>query len=118
MEVEARGDCHGEKAMEMQAMEVEARGDCPGEEAMGICMGMAWKYGALMGKSSEGCHGDMHGDAMEVGALWGRHGEEAVGIYAWGCHGSRGRMGNVIGRRPSGYMQEGGGRRRRGEGEE
>ena len=28
-----------------------------------------------------------------------------MGIYAWGCHGSRGRMGNVMGRRPSGYMQ-------------
>ena len=41
-----------------------------------------------------------------------------MGIYAWGCHGSRGPMEAVMGRRPWGYMQEGGGRRRRGEGEE
>ena len=62
------------------------------------------EVGILWGMSSGGCHGSrgrmgnvmgrrpwgyMHGDAMEVGAVWGRHGEEAVGIYAWGCHGSR-----------------------------
>ena len=41
--------------------------------------------------------------AMEVGAVGGRHGEEAAGIYAGGCHGSRGRMGAVMGRRHSGY---------------
>ena len=58
---------------------------------MGICMGMAWKYGALMGKSSEGCHGDMHGDAMEVGALRGKS--------SGGGHGDTYRAGGGGGRR-------------------
>ena len=49
----------------------------------------------------------MHGDATEVGAVWGRQGEEAVGIYAWWCHGSRGHMKPVMGRRPWGYMHGG-----------
>ena len=39
----------------------------------------------------------------------GGHGEEAMGVYAWGRHGSRSPMGAVMGRRPSGYIQESGG---------
>ena len=58
-----------------------------------LFLGMAWNGDQRGRVTCRTRRCSILGDAMEVEAVWGRHGEEAVGIYARGCHGSRSRMG-------------------------
>ena len=63
--------------------------------------GDAMEVGALRSKSPRGGHGDIcMGVPWKYVSSEASHREEAMGIYARGCHGGKGAWKQIIGRRP------------------